>query len=239
MQTTSTKVGRDELSDTPITQTYNGGVSDKQLHLVRHGEVHNPDLVLYGRIPGFRLSERGHEMAAAAALELVSADRKIGRLYASPLERAQQSAEPIAEVLGLKIHTEDRIIEPTNWFEGMVNTGSEAAFKQPRNWHKFWNPFLPSWGEPYRQVANRVREAMDDAWDQDHSGDIVMVSHQSPIWMAHLDVTGQKLFHNPAKRRCELSSITTFEKRGGRWFEIDYRTPASELLIDATDVGAV
>lgn len=228
-----------ELSGRPDKQTYNGGVSDKQLHLVRHGEVYNPDRVLYGRIPGFRLSERGHDMATAAALELAAADRQISRLYVSPLERAQESAAPIAEALSLELCTEDRIIEPTNWFEGMVNSGPEAAFKKPQNWHKFWNPFLPSWGEPYRQVANRVREAMDEAWEQEQSGDIVMVSHQSPIWMAHLDVAGEKLFHNPAKRRCELSSITSFEKRGGRWFEIDYRSPASDLLIGATDVGAV
>ncbi|KIP52663.1 histidine phosphatase family protein [Leucobacter komagatae] len=214
-------------------------MSDKLLHLVRHGEVHNPDLVLYGRIPGFRLSERGHAMAEAAALELAGSDRKVAALYASPLERAQQSARPIASALGLEIQTEDRIIEPTNFFEGKVNSGPEAAFKKPRYWFKFWNPFRPSWGEPYRHVAARVREAMDDAWNRTQGGDIVMVAHQSPIWMAHLDVAGKRLFHNPATRRCDLSSITTFERRGERWFEVDYRTPAKSLTDDALDVGAV
>ncbi|MBK0421736.1 histidine phosphatase family protein [Leucobacter sp. CSA2] len=214
-------------------------MSDKLLHLVRHGEVHNPDLVLYGRIPGFRLSERGHRMAEAAALELAGSDRAIARLIASPLERAQQSARPIASTFGLEVVTDERIIEPTNYFEGMVNSGPDAAFRKPRYWHKFWNPFRPSWGEPYRQVAARVREAMDEAWDETRDGDIVMVSHQSPIWMAHLDITGQKLFHNPATRRCDLSSITSFERRGERWFEVDYRTPAEGLIDDAVDVGAV
>ncbi|GAA1320720.1 histidine phosphatase family protein [Leucobacter albus] len=214
-------------------------MSDKLLHLVRHGEVHNPDLVLYGRIPGFRLSERGHAMAEAAALELAGSDRKVVALYASPLERAQQSARPIASALGLEIQTEDRIIEPTNFFEGKVNSGPDAAFKKPRYWYKFVNPFRPSWGEPYRQVAARVREAMNDAWDNTQGGDIVMVAHQSPIWMAHLDIAGKPLFHNPATRRCDLSSITTFERRGNRWFEVDYRNPAKSLMGDATDVGAV
>ncbi|MBP6685460.1 MAG: histidine phosphatase family protein [Leucobacter sp.] len=214
-------------------------MSDKLLHLVRHGEVHNPDLVLYGRIPGFRLSERGHAMAEAAALELAGSDRKVAALFASPLERAQQSAKPIASAFGLEIQTELRIIEPTNFFEGKVNSGPEAAFKKPRYWYKFWNPFRPSWGEPYRQVAARVREAMNDAWDTTQGGDIVMVAHQSPIWMAHLDVAGKALFHNPATRRCDLSSITTFERRGERWFEVDYRNPAQSLMGDATDVGAV
>ena len=214
-------------------------MSDKLLHLVRHGEVHNPDLVLYGRLPGYRLSERGHRMAEAAALELAGSDRVVAKLIASPLERAQESARPIASALSLEIVTDERIIEPTNFFEGMRNGGGDSAFKSPRYWYKLWNPLRPSWGEPYREIAARMRAAMDDAWTSARGGDIVMVSHQSPIWMAHLDIAGQSLAHNPAKRRCDLSSITTFERRGERWFEVDYRTPAADLLDDAVDVGAV
>ncbi len=211
----------------------------KQLHLVRHGEVHNPNRVLYGRIPGYVLSDLGHEMARAAGQELLAAGRPVTRLFASPLERAQQSAAPIAELLKLPIETESRIIEPANWFEGKVNHGPGAEFKKPRNWHKFWNPFKPSWGEAYRSVADRVREAMDEAWDATPEGDIVMVSHQSPIWMAHRDIAGERLWHNPAKRRCDLSSITSFEKRDGTWVEVDYRTPAAPLYAGSIDVGAV
>ena len=80
---------------------------------------------------------------------------------------------------------------------------------------------------------------MDEAWETTQGGDIVMVSHQAVIWAAHLDVAGKSLVHNPAHRRCALSSITSFEQRGGRWFEVDYRTPAVDLLDDAIDVGAV
>lgn len=214
-------------------------MSDKLLHLVRHGEVHNPDGVLYGRLPGFGLSELGRRMAEAAALELRGSDRTVGRLIASPLLRAQQSAAPIGELLGLEIVSDERLIEPTNRFEGLANAPGRSAFRNPRYWHRFWNPFRPSWGEPYRQIARRVRAAMDDAWDAEGEGDIVMVSHQAVIWMAHRDVAGEPLFHNPAKRRCELSSITTFERRGGRWHEVDYRTPASGLMSGAVDVGAV
>ena len=212
-----------------------GGVSDKLLHLVRHGEVHNPDGVLYGRLPNFGLSELGERMAEAAALELRGSDRAVGRLIASPLLRAQQSAAPIATLLGLEIDTDERIIEPTNKFEGQ----RRSDFGKLRYLPRFINPFRPSWGEPYRQIAQRVRAAMDDAWDTRGEGDIVMVSHQAVIWMAHRDIAGEPLFHNPAKRRCELSSITTFERRSGRWHEVEYRTPADGLIEDSVDVGAV
>jgi len=206
---------------------------------VRHGEVDNPDRVLYGRLPGFTLSDRGHEMALAAAHALKEEGRPIGRVIASPLERAQQSAEPISKLFQLPIETEERVIEPTNWFEGMPNHGPDAAFKNPKYWHKFWNPFRPSWGEPYRSVANRMRAAMEEHWHATDEGDLVIVSHQSPIWMAHLDIAKKPLFHDPRSRRCDLSSITSFERRGTDWVEVDYRSPAKPLLAGAVDVGAV
>ncbi|NLA65009.1 MAG: histidine phosphatase family protein [Leucobacter sp.] len=209
---------------------------DKLLHLVRHGEVENPEGLLYGRLPGYRLSDLGQQMAVAAAQELAASDRAVARIIASPLQRAQESAKPISQAFNLPIETDERIIEPTNAFEGKVG---KQAFKNPLNWWRFINPFRPSWGEPYRSIAGRVREAMDDAWSSTRDGDIVMVSHQAVVWAAHRDINGEPLFHNPAKRRCELSSITTFENRGGRWFEVEYRTPAAALMQQSTDVGAV
>lgn len=214
-------------------------MSDRQLHLVRHGEVHNPDGVLYGRLPEFPLSELGQRMASAAASELVSSDRPVASLIASPLERAQQSAQPIADAFSLDMQIDPRIIEPTNKFEGLPKSGPDSGFKKPRYWGRYVNPFRPSWGEPYRSIAARMRAAMDDAWETPGEGDVVLVLHQAPIWIAHLDIAGKPLFHNPATRRCELSSITSFEKRDGRWVEVDYRTPAAELVADAVDVGAV
>lgn len=210
-----------------------------QIHLVRHGEVHNPDGVLYGRLPGFGLSERGHRMAAAAADELVKAGRPVSRLIASPLQRAQESAQPIADALGLPIDTEPRIIEPTNRFEGLTFEFGPAVIRRPKSWPWVLNPFKPSWGEAYVSIVARMRAAMTDAHASVESGDVVLVSHQLPIWMVHRSVAGRSLWHDPRKRRCTLSSITSFELRDGQLVEVDYREPAAELLSDAIDQGAV
>jgi broad specificity phosphatase PhoE len=214
----------------------------RRLHLVRHGEVDNPGRVLYGRMPGFVLSERGTRMAQLAAEHLAAGAtaRPVVRLAASPLERAQQSAQPWAHAFGLDIRTEHRIIEPTNSFEGKTFEAS-GALTHPSTWPLLRNPFRPSWGEPYQAIAQRMVAAMEDAWDElDESGDdgdIVMVSHQSPIWMAHLQLAGKRLWHDPRKRRCQLSSITSFARVEGRFTEVDYVEPAASVA--AIDAGAV
>jgi broad specificity phosphatase PhoE len=84
-----------------LGETYTWRVVADQIHLVRHGEVHNPSRVLYGRLPAFRLSELGERMARAAADDLVGRDRPIGALYASPLQRTQESAAPVAAAFDL------------------------------------------------------------------------------------------------------------------------------------------
>ena len=93
------------------------GVGDLTVvHLMRHGEVHNPDRVLYGRLDGFHLSELGREMAALVAAHLETND--ITHVVASPLERAQETAAPIAAGHDLQIATDVRVIESENEFEG-------------------------------------------------------------------------------------------------------------------------
>lgn len=211
----------------------------EQIHLVRHGEVFNPQGVLYGRLPGFGLSDLGRRMADAAAADLQSHRRPVSAVVSSPLQRTQQSAEPVAERFGLEVRLDDRIIEPTNRFEGKRMTGRESALRDVRNWSYLVNPWEPSWGEPFRSIADRMVQAMTDAADSVASGDVVMVSHQLPIWMAHRRITGRSLAHDPRRRRCALSSITTFERRNGRFVEVGYRDPASGLSAQATDVGAV
>ena len=215
------------------------GVVASQLHLVRHGEVFNPEHVLYGRLPGFGLSELGRQIAQSAADELVERNRPVAALFASPLQRAQESAAPMVAAFSLPIQTEPRIIEPTNKFEGMSPQVRNRALRKPKNWSWVANPFKPSWGEAYVSVTTRMLAAMNDAYDSVEGGDVIMVSHQLPIWATHLKVTGQRLWHDPRKRRCNLSSITSFERHGDSFVEVGYEDPAAELLAEAVDDGAV
>ena len=225
-------------------------MSADQIHLVRHGEVFNPQRVLYGRLPGYGLSDLGRRMAQAAADELVARDRVARALVVSPLQRTQQSAEPIAAAFGLDEVLDDRVIEPTNRFEGTRMRGPGGALRDIRNWPLLVNPWEPSWGEPFRAVADRMLAAIMDAWnDADHDagrGDVVIVSHQLPIWVVHRRLAGLSLAHDPRRRRCALSSITTLEWRPstgtgsrGRFVEVGYSDPAAGLAAEATDVGAV
>ncbi len=201
---------------------------------MRHGEVHNPQRVLYGRLPHFGLSVDGRGMARAAAEHVHDQSRRVTALYASPLQRAQESAEPFAELFGLEPIVDERVIEPTNVFEGRR---MKRALMNPLNWRHLRTPSLPSWGEPYTQVVARMDAAMRDAWDAAADGDAVIVSHQLPIWITHLAVAGAPLRHDPRQRRCALSSVTSFERDGDHWREVAYAEPAQ--VAGAIDVGAV
>jgi len=201
--------------------------------------VFNPERVLYGRLPGFGLSDLGLSMAEAAAADLVARARPVSRIIASPLQRTRESAEPIAAALGLPVDIEPRLIEPANFFEGKRLRGPDGALRDPRNWMALVNPFRPSWGEPFRSIAERMLAAIDDAYHSVDGGDVILVSHQLPIWMVHRAVGGERLAHDPRKRRCDLSSITTLSWRGDAPVEVGYSNPAAHLQAGATDVGAV
>lgn len=205
-----------------------------RLHLVRHGEVHNPRHVLYGRAPGFGLSTAGAAMARSAAAYVAGLDRPVSTLVCSPLQRTRESAEPFAELFDLDPVTDVRVVEPWNVFEGRRMS---RALRNPVNWWHLRRPSLPSWGEPYVEVVARMDAAMTDAWNDTAAGDVVIVSHQLPIWVTHLAVADQPLRHDPRRRRCALSSVTSFERDRQAWREVGYAAPASTA--DAIDVGAV
>ena len=194
--------------------------------------------MLYGRLPNFALTALGRQMAEASAIELASSTANITRLISSPLLRTLQSARPISEQLNLSVSTENLIIEPTNIFEGK-KVGLATVSANPAYLLKLYNPFQPSWGEPYKQIVKRMTEALRRAWDETATGEVVMVSHQLPIWAVHLAASGKPLWHDPRSRRCDLSSITSFEFQNNKLVEVDYRDPAKALRTGAIDSGAV
>ena len=200
-----------------------------RLHFVRHGEVFNPKGLLYERLEGFPLSDRGRQMAEAAAKELVGLGRDIGSLYVSPLERTRQSAAPIAEQFSLPLKIEERIIEPWNKLRGYP-MGARGLIAKPALAIHLYNPLRPSWGEPYSEIAQRMTEAALSGWEQSQGADVVFVSHQLPIWMTYLAANGLSLPHNPRARRCSLSSITSFDVENGKLIPVDYREPGLALL---------
>ena len=207
------------------------------VHLLRHGEVYNPDGVLYGRLPEFHLSKLGQEMARMLADHFsarAAQGANIVHLVASPLTRAQETAQPIAEALNLGITTEDRIIEAANYFEGLhVNRGE---ILRPKHWPMLRNPFRPSWGEAYKDQAARVIAAVQDARLRavELGGDgaeAILVSHQLPIWATRLSAEGKPLWHDPRKRECTLTSVTSLVfDDAGSLLRVEYSEPAASLL---------
>ncbi|MDK3255702.1 histidine phosphatase family protein [Blastococcus capsensis] len=202
------------------------------VHLLRHGEVHNPRGVLYGRLPEYRLSDAGEQMAVRAADWF--AGRDVVHLVSSPLERAQQTARPLAEAFGLDVATDERIIEAGNAFEGMVVGGGGGVFRAPRNWWRLRNPFQPSWGEPYVEIAARMVAAVEAARDAARGHEAVLVSHQLPIWTTRLHVEGRRFAHDPRRRQCSLASVTSLAYDSDRFVGVTYAEPAG-----ATDPDAV
>ncbi|MFF8960522.1 histidine phosphatase family protein [Streptomyces sp. NPDC014894] len=208
-----------------------GGTPDTTrtvVHLVRHGEVHNPDGVLYGRRPGYHLSDLGRRMADRVAEYL--AGRDVTHVVASPLERAQETAEPVAEGHGLPLGTDERLIEAGNVFEGKTFGVGDGALRRPGNWRHLTNPFRPSWGEPYIEQVVRMTGALNSARDAARGHEAVLVSHQLPIWIVRSFVERRRLWHDPRRRQCTLASLTTFTYEGDRIVAVGYSEPARDLV---------
>jgi broad specificity phosphatase PhoE len=199
------------------------------VHLLRHGEVENPAKVLYGRMPGFRLSVLGEQMAKAAAQSL--AERDITHVVASPLERAVQTAEPIAGQFGLDIGVDDRLIESANFFEGKRVSVGDGALRDPRNWWVLRDPFGPSWGESYQLIAQRMLAAVESVRERAAGHEAVCVSHQLPIWTLRRYLERKRLWHDPRRRQCGLASLTSFYFDGRALVGIGYSEPAAHLVV--------
>lgn len=194
------------------------------VHVLRHGEVHNPEGVLYGRIPGYHLSEHGRAQAKTVAAYLDGND--VAAVVASPLQRAQETARPIADAHGVDIHTEEGLIETGNLFEGKRFGVGDGALKRPQVWRLLRDPFTPSWGEPYIQLAHRMLAAANKARDAARGHEAVCVSHQLPVYTLRRFLEGQRLWHDPRRRQCSLASLTSLIYDDDALVDIIYSEPA-------------
>ena len=199
------------------------------VHVARHGEVENPEKILYGRQPGWRLSTRGQQMAET--LGEWSKSINLGALHVSPLQRAQETAAPIARAHGIEITTDERLIEAANVFEGKSFELGSGVLKHPSSWRHLYNPWKPSWGEPYEEQINRMLAAIFAARKASNGKDAIVVSHQLPIWILRSAIEGRSLLHDPRKRICTLASVTSvhFDDEGVI-SGLSYSEPAGHLL---------
>nr|WP_017609265.1 histidine phosphatase family protein [Nocardiopsis xinjiangensis] len=195
------------------------------VHLLRHGEVYNPSKVLYGRMPDFHLSDHGREMADMAADWFEGHD--IAALFSSPLDRTQETAEPVQKRADLPVTLDDRLIEAANRFEGM--SLSTRSVRDPYVLSKVYNPFRPSWGEAYSEIVQRMVEVIKVARRAAWGREAVCVSHQLPIWMARRAAEGKRLWHRPDLRECNLASVTSLTFVEQRLASVSYAEPAASL----------
>jgi broad specificity phosphatase PhoE len=203
-------------------------VSKTNVHLVRHGHVQNPDRVLYGRLPGFFLSDLGRQQAAL--LGRWFGDRRLGAVLASPLERAQQTAEAIVAPQGLQVRTDARLIEASNVFEGIAGNLIWYLLRRPWALWALRDAGRPSWGERHVDLVERMHQVVDEV-RAEHAGlDSVLVSHQAPIWVARCAFERRRLRHDPRRRRCTLASVTTLTFDGDDLVEVTYAEPAAAPL---------
>jgi len=198
------------------------------VHLLRHGEVHNPVGILYGRSPGFHLSDLGNAMAERIAHSI--GGRDITVLRSSPLERAQETAQPLADATGLSTEIDHRVVESWNAFEGEAFAGGVGVLTRPRAWKYLWNPFRPSWGEPYAEIVSRMMSAVHSAREAAEGHEAVVVSHQLPIWITRLHVERRSFLHDPRSRQCTLCSLTSLHFVGNRITQVSYSEPAGDLI---------
>ncbi|MCK2199802.1 histidine phosphatase family protein [Corynebacterium callunae] len=202
-------------------------MSSTIVHLVRHGEVHNPEKILYGRMPGYRLSARGRSQAAATAASFKGHD--VTYLAASPLQRVQETSQPFAAITGVDVITDDDLLEAGNRFEGLRTKGLRSQLWNPVRWPLMRNPSLPSWGEHYEDILERMMAAVERARVAAEGHEAILVSHQLPIVCVQRYARGKQLWHNPAARQCDLASVTSLVFQNDQIVDVHYNEPAQEI----------
>lgn len=180
--------------------------------LVRHGQTPTTGKVLPGRAPGLHLADKGREQAEAVAGRIATLQtdaRKVAAVYASPLERTQETAAPIAKALGLRVRRSRGLLECE--FGDWTGAELKKLYKLPE-WRTVQrNPsgFRFPAGESFTEMQARITTAID-ALRADHPGEtVVAVSHADPIKaaVAHAMGTHLDLFQRIVISPCSVSAI--------------------------------
>ena len=145
-----------------------------KIYLIRHGEVYNPDGIIYGRLPNFGLSDKGKTEIGRTADFLL--DKHIEKIYSSPLERTRQTAEIIKNKLGIStIHFSDQLLEVKTSYQGRKFSDLDALQSEV-----YLKPLSPT-DETIKQIANRMKSFIEKLIREEKGKHIVVCSHGDPI----------------------------------------------------------
>jgi len=157
------------------------------IYLVRHGDVHNPDAIMYERLPGFRLSDLGRKQAHDLGKFL--ADKKISTIYASPLERTNETANIIASYHpGVTIAYDERLLEVSTTARGKKVVDLEAE-----HWNFYTPKYLENGGERLSDIWRRMSTVIREIVRKHKGQEIVVVSHGDPLMVTMIKHRGKRL----------------------------------------------
>ena len=199
-----------------------------RLYLVRHCDVENPRGVLYGHLPGFGLSEKGVRQAHALGRRF--ARTPIRQIYASPLERAQQTAHIIASYLdGVPVTTTPELVEARFGLHLQGVRPRDVWWRRPSWFVHFLRPGLLPYDETVGEMADRVRAPLLRLLRDHPGGGGICVSHGDPIQAFWVQEDGRPAW---ALHRLQCAK--------GGYLELDYRgdTLAGRVYRAPTEVGA-
>lgn len=149
--------------------------------LVRHGRTPTTGKVLPGRAPGLHLSGAGRDQAERVAQRVAALPRAPVAVYASPLERARETAAPIARALGLRVRTERGLVEcDVGTWTGMslARAARRAEWATVQRWP---GGFRFPGGESFAELAARATDAVLRLVAAHPGQSVVAVSHADPI----------------------------------------------------------
>ena len=177
--------------------------------LVRHGQTPTTGSVLPGRAAGLHLADTGVDQARAVAERLATVER-IDAVYASPLERARETARPIGKARGLKV-TVERGLQECDFGEWTGRSLKELG-KLPE-WatvQRYPSGFRFPGGESFREMQVRITGAVARLVERHRGGVIVAVSHADPIKAATADALGTHLdlFQRIVVSPCSATAIS-------------------------------